>query len=55
VLQRFRGELTMLDGKGEGGGRSYEDEGGGFKSGAKRSSDGPRESFNQDLDDEIPF
>jgi single-strand DNA-binding protein len=58
VLQRFRGELTMLDGKGEGGGRSYEDEGGGgftSKAGAKRSSEGPRESFNQDLDDEIPF
>ena len=57
VLQKFRGELTMLDGKGEGGGRSYEDDGGGFtsKAGSKRSSDGPRESFNQDLDDEIPF
>lgn len=58
VLQRYRGELTMLDGKGEGGGRSYEDEGGGsFTSGAgkKRVSDGPRESFNADLDDEIPF
>ena len=58
VLQRFRGELTMLGGKGDGGGRSYEDEGGGgftSKAGSKRSSDGPRESFNQDLDDEIPF
>jgi single-strand DNA-binding protein len=56
VLQRYRGELTMLDGKGEGGGsRSYEDEGGGFKSGAKRVSDAPRENFNADLDDEIPF
>ncbi len=57
VLQRYRGELTMLDGKGEGGGRSYEDDGGGFasKAGAKRSSAGPRENFNQDLDDEIPF
>lgn len=58
VLQRYRGELTMLDGKGEGGGRSYEDEGsGGFtaKAGSKRVSEGPRESFNQDLDDEIPF
>lgn len=56
VLQRYRGELTMLDGKGDGGGRSYEDEGGfTSKAGAKRSSDGPRESFNQDLDDEIPF
>jgi single-strand DNA-binding protein len=57
VLQKFRGELTMLDGKGEGGGRSYEDDGGGFtsKAGGKRVSDAPRESFNQDLDDEIPF
>jgi single-strand DNA-binding protein len=57
VLQRYRGELTMLDGKGEGGGRSYEDEGGGFtsKAGGKRSSEAPRENFNADLDDEIPF
>lgn len=58
VLQRYRGELTMLDGKGEGGGsRSYDDEGGGFtaKAGGKRSSEGPRENFNADLDDEIPF
>ncbi|MEZ6021990.1 MAG: single-stranded DNA-binding protein [Hyphomonadaceae bacterium] len=57
VLQRFRGELTMLDGKNDGGGRSYEDEGGGFtsRSGSKRSSGGPPESFSQDLDDEIPF
>jgi len=58
VLQRFRGELTMLGGKGDGGGRSYDDGGdsfGGGSRGAKRVSDGPRESFNQDLDDEIPF
>ncbi len=58
VLQKYRGELTMLDGKGEGGGRSYEDEGGGgftSKAGGKRVAEGPRESFNADLDDEIPF
>jgi single-strand DNA-binding protein len=58
VLQRYRGELTMLDGKGEGGGaRSYDDDGGGItsKAGGKRSSEGPRENFSQDLDDEIPF
>src|SRR6185436_8323620 len=58
VLQKFRGELTMLGGKGDGGGRSYEEEGGGgftSKAGGKRSSGGPAESFNQDLDDEIPF
>lgn len=60
VLQRFRGELTMLGGKGDGGGRSFEDDGGGSSSfsansGKKRVSDGPRENFSQDLDDEIPF
>jgi single-strand DNA-binding protein len=59
VLQKYRGELTMLGGKGDGGGRSYDDSGGGesfgAKSGSKRVSDAPRESFNQDLDDEIPF
>ena len=59
VLQRFRGELTMLGGKGDGGGRSYDDDNSGASfsggGGKKRVSDGPRESFNQDLDDEIPF
>ena len=57
VLQKYRGELTMLGGKGGGEGRSYDDDGGGFtsKAGSKRSSEGPRESFSQDLDDEIPF
>jgi single-strand DNA-binding protein len=57
VLQKYRGELTMLGGKGDGGGRSYDDGGDSFtsKAGSKRSSDGPRESFNADLDDEIPF
>jgi single-strand DNA-binding protein len=58
VLQKYRGELTMLGGKGDGGGRSYDDDGGGSftgKAGGKRVSDAPRESFNADLDDEIPF
>jgi single-strand DNA-binding protein len=61
VLQRFRGELTMLDGKGggDGGERSYDDEGGGASFGGgrstKRVSSGPREDFSADLDDEIPF
>ena len=57
VLQRFRGELTMLDGKNDGGGRSYDDDGASFSgnAGRKRVSDGPRETFSQDLDDEIPF
>jgi single-strand DNA-binding protein len=57
VLQKFRGELTMLDGKGEGesGGPSG---GGGFSSGSsgpRSSGSGPREDFSADLDDEIPF
>lgn len=68
VLQKFRGELTMLggrgDGAGAGGGASgggYDDgygggQGGGFGGGAPRSQpSGPRESFSADLDDEIPF
>ena len=58
VLQKFRGELTMLDGKNDGGGRSHEEEGASFNAaaaGKKRVSTGPAESFSQDLDDEIPF
>ena len=52
VLQNFRGELTMLDGRqgGEGGGGGGASGGGGFQ----RSS-GPKENFPADLDDEIPF
>ena len=57
VLQKFRGELTMLDGRGgdEGGAG-----GGGFSSssgggGPRNQSSAPREDFSADLDDEIPF
>jgi single-strand DNA-binding protein len=56
VLQKYRGELTMLDGRGgdaeqgEGGGYS-----GGFSSGPRAPASGPREDFSHDLDDEIPF
>ena len=59
VLQKFRGELTMLDGRGEGGGGGYASEddygssgGGGFQ---RAQPSGPKESFTADLDDEIPF
>jgi single-strand DNA-binding protein len=55
VLQKFRGELTMLDGKGGGGESSYESESFSSGSGKKRVSEGPRENFSADLDDEIPF
>jgi single-strand DNA-binding protein len=58
VLQKFRGELTMLDGRGEGGGMSDSggySSGGGFSSGPRNTSSAPREDFSADLDDEIPF
>jgi len=55
VLQRFRGELTMLDSRGEGGGGGgggggdYGDGGGGGGGPSSPPSGGG------DLDDEIPF
>ena len=55
VLQKFRGELTMLGGRGDGGGAGAGDEdhaGGGMP---RAQPTGPRESFTADLDDEIPF
>ena len=61
VLQKFRGELTMLGGRGggseadEGGGYSGERSGGFSGGGRPAPSSGPRESFPADLDDEIPF
>jgi single-strand DNA-binding protein len=54
ALQKFRGELTMLDGKGEGGG-ARDDMGGGYDAGPRNTSSGPKEQFPADLDDEIPF
>jgi len=56
VLQRFRGELTMLEGRG-GDGEVGESGGyaGGFSSGPRQTSSAPREDFSADLDDEIPF
>jgi single-strand DNA-binding protein len=68
VLQKFRGELTMLEGRGqnaEGGGDDYGSGGGyggggggggggGFSGGGGRNQpSGPKEDFP--LDDEIPF
>lgn len=50
VLQNFRGELTMLDGR-QGGG-----EGGGFGGGGGRGASESPASFQRDeMDDEIPF
>ena len=56
VLQKFRGELTMLDGRSgdaEQGGYGGGDRG--FSSGPRQQSSAPREEFSHDLDDEIPF
>jgi single-strand DNA-binding protein len=55
VLQKFRGELTMLDGKGGEAERDDSGYSGGFSSGPRTQSSAPREDFSADLDDEIPF
>jgi len=52
VLQRFRGELTMLDGKGGGGGGGVGDPGDSFPDSAPPSRGG---AGGGDLDDDIPF
>jgi single-strand DNA-binding protein len=59
VLQRFRGELVMLDGRGggggsEGGGGESGDEGGGYSGGSSSRGGGGRAPAG-DLDDDIPF
>jgi single-strand DNA-binding protein len=64
VMNRFRGELQMLDSRGDsGGGGSYGGGGGGSSSGGSGggndggggSSFGGGSSSGDDLDDEIPF
>lgn len=55
VLQKFRGELTMLGGRGEGGGGPRDDDGygSGFSTGGANKPSGPKENY--DLNDDIPF
>jgi single-strand DNA-binding protein len=48
VLQHFRGELTMLDGRGGEGG-------GGGGGGARGASEAPASFQRDEMDDEIPF
>lgn len=64
VLQKYRGELTMLDGRGGEGGGGYDamdDRSSGAMGamgmgGAPRAmAGGPKKSFAADPDDEIPF
>lgn len=65
VLQRFRGELTLLGGR-EGGGSSGGGAGGGsswgedrgsnpFGGGAAKGQSGGGSAFDSDLDDDVPF
>jgi single-strand DNA-binding protein len=57
VLQKFRGELTMLGGRdGAGGGAPRggdDDYSSGFSTGGANKPSGPKESY--DLNDDIPF
>lgn len=55
VLQKFRGELTMLDGRSDGEGGRREGDAGGYESGPRAGAAAPKETFSADLDDEIPF
>ncbi|MER9961691.1 single-stranded DNA-binding protein [Mesorhizobium sp. M0045] len=54
VLQKFRGELQMLDAKGQGDGERRDD-GGSRSSGGGNSRQSNNRSSNDDLDSEIPF
>jgi len=62
VLQRFRGELVLLDSRGSGagggfgGGDDYGASGGNdFGGGAPRPQSRPQPAFDSDLDDDVPF
>jgi single-strand DNA-binding protein len=63
VLQKFRGELQMLDSRGQGGDSQVGYSGGGqSKGGSDFGQSGPADrsgggggGFSRDLDDEIPF
>jgi single-strand DNA-binding protein len=58
VLQKFRGELQMLDSRGQGGSGDYQERVGGGR-GSDFGQSGPggddRSMGSRDLDDEIPF
>jgi len=59
VLQRFRGELTMLDSRADSEGGGGYSGGGGYGGGGRDQSGpsdrGPEPDYSADLDDEIPF
>ncbi len=58
VLRPYRGELTILDGRGDGGGTGGSGGGGGYRDGpysSGSSSGGGGSPVPADMDDEIPF
>jgi len=59
VLQRYRGELVLLDSRGEGGGGGSRGGGGDFAedsgSGVRPQSRPQPAAFDTDLDDDVPF
>ena len=63
VLQRFRGELVLLDSRGGGGGAGGhgDDYGGAYEGGGSaigggsRAQQRPAPAFDSDLDDDVPF
>ncbi|HYJ82649.1 MAG TPA: single-stranded DNA-binding protein [Allosphingosinicella sp.] len=61
VLQRFRGELVLLDSRGGGGGGGDHGGGGDYEGGFGGSGGGsrpqsrPAPAFDSDLDDDVPF
>jgi single-strand DNA-binding protein len=66
VLQRFRGELVLLDSRGGGGGGGGDEYGGGYDGGSSgfggsgggggsRPQSRPAPAFDSDLDDDVPF
>jgi single-strand DNA-binding protein len=57
VLQRFRGELVLLDSRDGGGGRSdFGDDTGGYSSGGGAGKQSrPQPAAFDDLDDDVPF
>lgn len=61
VLQRFRGELVLLDSRGGGGSGGGDDYGGGYEGSSGFGGGGqgqparPQPAFDSDLDDDVPF
>ena len=69
VLQRFRGDLQMLDSRGQGGGGDYDGGSGGYGGGGSDFGGGSggsgggsgggsrpqRPAYDDDLDDDVPF